>query len=78
VSTTTIVLVAFQRGWKEAKAHSNRRKACQDPRSTFGWTDEEEKNWEKVLERCRSGPAFWIGASNRESRALHAFKTHKK
>jgi hypothetical protein len=56
------MLFLFQRGYDDAKAISKQRVACNDVRSTLGWTDEQEDDWAKSVEKARSCEALWIGS----------------
>lgn len=57
----TIVLVSMQGGHQSLLDLGKQRKACQSPKSSLGWTIEQEKGWTDKIEACRSGIAMWIG-----------------
>lgn len=61
---STTILIAFQEGLEKAREGLSTRRACQDPRSSVGWSADKEAAWRPVLETSRLGVASWIGASN--------------
>lgn len=60
---TTLILVAIQEGLATAQEARRKKQACQDSRSTMGWTTEQEESWQSMLNSSRNGNAVWIGAS---------------
>jgi hypothetical protein len=61
---TTVLLVTLQQGLQHARKDYKQRRACNDPRSSVGWSTEKEEAWKQVLESTRSGLVYWVGASN--------------
>jgi hypothetical protein len=57
----TLVLVSMQGGHQVALDLAKNRKACQNPKSSLGWSIDQEKAWADHVDACRSGLAFWIG-----------------
>jgi hypothetical protein len=64
MSPTTILLVSVQQGFQKARELSKQRRACQDPRSSLGWTGEQEEAFKSVNDDSRNGQVFWVGAKN--------------
>jgi hypothetical protein len=64
LSPSTMVMLAFQENLDKARDGFATRRACQDPRSSVGWTTEKEEMWQPVLETTRQGLASWIGTSS--------------
>jgi hypothetical protein len=64
VAPTTILLLSLQQGFHHAKDVHRQKRACQDPRSSIGWSIQNEETWQQVLETARSGLVYWVGASN--------------
>ncbi len=57
----TLVLVCIQFGLAKAVELEKKRKTCMDPRSSLGWTTEQERAYQGLADECRTGLAFWIG-----------------
>ena len=57
----TMILISMQGGHEALLDLGKQRKACQNPKSSLGWTIEQEKIWTDKIESCRSGIAMWIG-----------------
>lgn len=57
----TLLLVCIQSGHTKSMDEAKRRKVCMDPRSSLGWTPQEERDFLHLVDQCRSGLAFWIG-----------------
>jgi hypothetical protein len=58
----TTVLVAMQRSYNGLIEKAKQRKACQNPKSSLGWSGEQERDWKKAMHDCQMGMAFWIGS----------------
>ena len=54
-------LVLVQVGYDEAKKLYKQRLAAKDPRSTLGWSNNQEKSFRVALEKSRFCDAYWIG-----------------
>ena len=59
----TLLLVCIQSNHSKTMERSKQRKVCLDPRSSLGWTAEQEADFQCLADDCRSGMAFWIGDS---------------
>jgi len=60
--STTIVGVAVQAAFDRASKGTEQRKARLKPRSTLGWTEQDQAEWLKSIHACRTGRMLWIGA----------------
>mmetsp|Transcript_26288 Transcript_26288/g.61112 ORF Transcript_26288/g.61112 Transcript_26288/m.61112 type:complete len:255 (+) Transcript_26288:245-1009(+) len=56
-----LMLIALQKGLRHAREETSTRKVRKNRRSSLGWSSEDEENWQKNVENCRSGFAVWIG-----------------
>jgi hypothetical protein len=59
----TLLLVSIQSGYARAVKEAKKRKIFMDPRSSLGWTAQQEEAYQRHLNFCRSGITFWIGDS---------------
>jgi len=59
-----MVVVGFQTGIDKARDMFKVRGASQNPKSTMGWSPEQEDGWKRVLEWSREGLVTWISSSN--------------
>ena len=55
------LLFVFQRGYQRAAELSRLRATCNDRRSTLGWSDAQEAEWEGAVNDCREGEVVWVG-----------------
>mmetsp|Transcript_4402 Transcript_4402/g.12707 ORF Transcript_4402/g.12707 Transcript_4402/m.12707 type:complete len:411 (+) Transcript_4402:305-1537(+) len=63
VPLSSMLMIALQEGLGKAREIFKTRRVCQDPRSSVGWTEEDEDRWKMALERCRQGHVLWIGSA---------------
>lgn len=62
MSKTTIVVIAMQCGYERAAQLTKGRRARQDPRSTVGWSTQQEETYQAAVDACRTGTTLWISA----------------
>lgn len=68
----TLLLICIQSNLAKAEEEAKQRKICMDPRSSLGWTVEQDQNFQRLADKCRSGMAFWIGDSSIETTTASA------
>lgn len=59
----TLLLVCIQSGYAKIVEEAKQRRVCMDPRSSLGWTPQQEEAYQRLADHCRSGLTFWIGDS---------------
>jgi hypothetical protein len=64
ISSATVLAVALQGGYERAASMTKQRRVRQDPRTTVGWTTQEEDEWFAAIEASRHGSTFWISAKS--------------
>ena len=55
-----MLMVAIQTSLQKAKDELKQRKACQDVRSSLGWSEENERVWTELLDSTRYGYVQWF------------------
>lgn len=60
ISSSTVLMVATQQGYDHAFIMARARRIAQDPRTTMGWSEEQERAFLEANEKCRTGKVFWI------------------
>lgn len=59
----TLLLVSIQSSYAKTVEESKKRKVFMDPRSSLGWSAQQEEAFQRLVNDCRSGTVFWIGDS---------------
>jgi DNA polymerase III epsilon subunit-like protein len=57
-----VLAISVQHGLQQATETFQRRRACQDRRSSVGWSEENELMWQNQLNQTRFGHVQWFGA----------------
>ena len=60
MSASTVLMVSTQCDTESAYALSKNKRIAQNPRTTMGWSGDQEKELQDALEKCRQGNVFWV------------------
>jgi hypothetical protein len=60
VSPKTVVMVDTQQGHDQALTMAKNRRMAQNPRTTMGWSDDQEQALKDAVELCRTGKVYWL------------------
>ena len=40
---------------------TKQKRVAGDPRSTLGWSEDQEVGWKEAVKRCAASEAMWVG-----------------
>lgn len=55
------ILFIFQSNIKRAEMLTKQKRVAGDPRSTLGWSEDQEVGWKEAVKRCAASEAMWVG-----------------
>jgi hypothetical protein len=66
IPPSSVLMVSLQADFQKSVERNRQRQACQDARSTVGWSIKQEEDWQSTLEVTRNGYVVWISALGNE------------
>jgi len=58
-----VFLIVIQVGYDDAKNLLKQRTSAMDPRSTLGWGNVQEVEYNKVLQKSSYCDCYWVGGN---------------
>ena len=55
------ILFIFQSEIEQAEVLTKQKRVASDPRSTLGWSAEQEGKWKEAVDKCATSEALWVG-----------------
>ena len=55
------ILFIFQSEIDRAEMLTKQKRFASDPRSTLGWSEDQEVKWKEAVDKCATSEALWVG-----------------